>query len=421
MHVNQQQSSNTIKKDIVIQLLQSGILKQSNFSGKISQAEVSRLINDIISSSEDNTGELRRSKRSAGKGIYYSVIFMYHVYQLVDKLGWEHGLQVANRYLGTKRGQEQALETVRELLGDVEDIENLKNFIDDLKQILSTETGEEQVTEEYSDTSLHLATEQGDLNAVKYLVEKSGDISAQDEMGYTPLHLAAKQGNLDIVKYLVEKGAEIDDRSTPLHYAAFNGKLDVVKYLVEKGVDVNAKTSGGLTPLHIAAHDSTLDVAEYLVEKGADINAKTNDGYTPLHIAANDDQLDTVKYLIELGVNVKARDRVGQTPLDVAKSKGYSQIVEFLSSYQHGNRNRRDVVSSNSWTNNSIVNWVKGLISPTESPALLTFRGHGNTTATALPEINTTVVNNTIMLGILAAGLFNKHSTGNFNICWHSS
>ncbi|MCA7010856.1 hypothetical protein [Wolbachia endosymbiont of Tribolium confusum] len=64
MHINQQQSSNTSKKDIILQLLQSSVLKQRNLNDKISHEEISRLIDDIISSSEDDTVKLRRSKRN---------------------------------------------------------------------------------------------------------------------------------------------------------------------------------------------------------------------------------------------------------------------------------------------------------------------------------------------------------------------
>lgn len=116
-----------------------------------------------------------------------------------------------------------------------------------------------------------------------------------------------------------------------------------------------------------------------------------------------------VKKLIEKGADVNVKNNNGQIPLDIARSRGYSQIVEFLSSYQHESRNRRDIVSSNSWMNDSIVNWVKSFLpSSKESPALLTSREHNSTTVTAVPEINTTVVNNTLLLGILAASLFNK-------------
>ncbi|WP_353277699.1 ankyrin repeat domain-containing protein [Wolbachia endosymbiont (group B) of Villa cingulata] len=91
---------------------------------------------------------------------------------------------------------------------------------------------------------------------------------------------------------------------------------------------------------------------------------------------------------MEKGADVNVKNNNGQIPLDIARSRGYSQIVEFLSSYQHESRNRRDIVPSNSWMNNSVVSWVKGLISSTGSPALLTSRGHNSTTVTSVPEIN---------------------------------
>lgn len=68
------------------------------------------------------------------------------------------------------------------------------------------------------------------------------------------------------------------------------------------------------------------------------------------------------------------------------------------------NKAKSKASKPSSWVS-SIVNRVKG---STESPALLTSEGHDSTTVTVVPEINTTLVNNTIILGILAAGLSNK-------------
>ena len=44
------------------------------------------------------------------------------------------------------------------------------------------------------------------LNIVSYLVERKADIQVKDKQkGYSSLHWAAKNGDLEIVKYLVEK------------------------------------------------------------------------------------------------------------------------------------------------------------------------------------------------------------------------
>ena len=50
----------------------------------------------------------------------------------------------------------------------------------------------------------------GMLAGVKYLVEVAGaDVNSRDHEGNTALHSAAARGDLEMVKYLVEKGADV--------------------------------------------------------------------------------------------------------------------------------------------------------------------------------------------------------------------
>ena len=49
----------------------------------------------------------------------------------------------------------------------------------------------------------------GWLPAVRYLVEEHGlDVNDRDHHGYTPLHHAASRGDMDVIRYLVERGAD---------------------------------------------------------------------------------------------------------------------------------------------------------------------------------------------------------------------
>ena len=46
-----------------------------------------------------------------------------------------------------------------------------------------------------------------------------------------------------------------DNHATPLHYACSNGNLDIIKFLIERGADVSAKDGDGtyfshFLPLH---------------------------------------------------------------------------------------------------------------------------------------------------------------------------
>ncbi|APR99067.1 ankyrin repeat domain-containing protein [Wolbachia endosymbiont of Folsomia candida] len=318
-----------------------------------------------------------------------------------------------------------------------------------------------KMTDSKGKTPLHLAAKNGNLSIVKYLIENGADSKITDSEGKTPLQIADQDCHLDIVEHLAEKGQQVTEvpqiteiqrvtegqqvteeprvtcdehDNTSLHSAAKHGKLERVRCLIQEGTDINVRSErgyapylyegfdttvrngGDYTPLHEAVIHGHIRVVKYLVENGADINAKSKTGRTPLHYAVMHGgmscsvngsincrlygNLDKVKYLVEKGADVMAKDGNDKTPLDIAG--GNPKVVEFLSSYRCGRRSRREV-SNNSWMNSG-VNWVKGLISSTESPALLTSGEHNNHTIAATPEINTTLVNNTLLLGILATG-----------------
>ncbi len=91
--------------------------------------------------------------------------------------------------------------------------------------------------------ALYLASREGYLEAVKYLVENGVDIHYNEDV---TLKVAAMGGYLNIVKYLVEKGANVNAHNTEaLIAAAEHGHYDVVKYLVDRGAIVNDKALKG--------------------------------------------------------------------------------------------------------------------------------------------------------------------------------
>ena len=68
--------------------------------------------------------------------------------------------------------------------------------------------------------------------------------------------LASQNGHLEMVKYLIQSGVGVNarnkDHRTALMFACQNGQLKIVKYLVEHGADVNAKDGWEQTPIEIA-------------------------------------------------------------------------------------------------------------------------------------------------------------------------
>lgn len=59
------------------------------------------------------------------------------------------------------------------------------------------------------------------------------------------------------------------DRRTALHVASSEGRLDVVKYLVSKGAKVNRSDRWGGSPLDDAHRHRHTEVAKYLRGRGA--------------------------------------------------------------------------------------------------------------------------------------------------------
>jgi uncharacterized protein len=162
--------------------------------------------------------------------------------------------------------------------------------------------------------------------------------------GMAPMHLAARQGELEAVKALLDAGADINqravgDKSTPMLIATINGRFDLAKYLLDKGADPNAAQHNGVTPLYAALNcqwaakalypqprayeqqrTSYLDLMTALLDKGADPNARLTKkvwyaqydfdqsgvdeaGSTPFWRAAYAADVDAMKLLIAHGAD----------------------------------------------------------------------------------------------------------------------
>lgn len=112
------------------------------------------------------------------------------------------------------------------------------------------------------------AVEQGDIEQIKYLLNKNNyvninvfgiakiliennkndiekkdiEIDFKNKEGYTPLMIASYKGNTDMVKLLLEYNASVDITNnynyTALIYACIYGNLDVVKILLKHKANI---------------------------------------------------------------------------------------------------------------------------------------------------------------------------------------
>eukprot|EP00094_Tigriopus_californicus_P011432 TCALIF_11037-PA protein Name:"Similar to MIB2 E3 ubiquitin-protein ligase MIB2 (Gallus gallus)" AED:0.04 eAED:0.04 QI:0/0/0/0.5/1/1/2/0/1055 len=244
----------------------------------------------------------------------------------------------------------------------------------------------------------------GSLPIVKYLIERFPEQVDLKHQGKTPLLVATHQGHLDIVDYLLSVGAQLstndDFGDQALHYAAFGKQATVVEFILERdGFDINALNAKKCSALHVAVILGLPDCVDALLKHNPDVNLKesfgdtplheaitqghttifdmllnvssidltiTNgrgfnplhwaalkgnayalkaiiqkapemitlgkeDGFTPLHIACVNGHIELVKALLASeGCNVNAKDKRGQTPLHSACDQGLYRIVEVL-------------------------------------------------------------------------------------------
>jgi len=150
------------------------------------------------------------------------------------------------------------------------------------------------------------AVVQNDVAEIRELIALRADVNYADEWGNTPLILAAQEGHIGVVKILLEHGALVNARTknkvTALWKAAFNGHAPVVRLLLENGASVNMANKWGVTPLLTATQNKHLEVVKILLAFGANANiqAAGDNNRTALTQAADLGHIEIVIALLTM-------------------------------------------------------------------------------------------------------------------------
>uniref|UniRef100_A0A6Q2X271 Ion transport domain-containing protein n=1 Tax=Esox lucius TaxID=8010 RepID=A0A6Q2X271_ESOLU len=168
-------------------------------------------------------------------------------------------------------------------------------------------------------------------------------INFLDKSSSSPLHLAVRGGNMDVIKFCVDKGAKIDqqqvDRSTALHFACTQGATEAVKLMLStySRVDsiINLPDGACQTPLH--RWERVHSLCEFFIRShffGADIDYIDRKGLSPLLLATNCGAWRTVSLLLSKGANMNIKDKSGRNFLHmtILQPKGLRNLPEDLSS-----------------------------------------------------------------------------------------
>ena len=171
----------------------------------------------------------------------------------------------------------------------------------------------------------------GQVDAVKYLLERNPELlNARTKQG-TALGWAAEKGETKIVELLVEKGAKIDADALLGAIKPYTINHELVKYLLSQNDKIiNEKSTDGLTALGWAADKGDFKLVKKLVKDyGAEVNSDALMGA----VRAFRPNLGIVRYLLGLCkdpkiINEKSTDE--WTPLTWAASKGNQDLFNLL-------------------------------------------------------------------------------------------
>ncbi len=153
------------------------------------------------------------------------------------------------------------------------------------------------------------------------------------------LVVASQNGDLQAVRDLIATEASVNepgpDGSTALLWAAYHSDLDMARALISAGADVDTPNAYGIAPLLQASRTGDAAMIGALLGGGASIESLHPDGETALMAASRSGNLDAVTLLLDAGADVHSADTFQeQTALMWAAAEGHTDVVGAL--LRHG-------------------------------------------------------------------------------------
>ncbi|XP_057644236.1 ankyrin repeat and KH domain-containing protein 1 isoform X8 [Chionomys nivalis] len=184
--------------------------------------------------------------------------------------------------------------------------------------------------------SLAEACSDGDVNAVRKLLDEGRSVNEHTEEGESLLCLACSAGYYELAQVLLAMHANVEDRGnkgdiTPLMAASSGGYLDIVKLLLLHDADVNSQSATGNTALTYACAGGFIDIVKVLLNEGANIEDHNENGHTPLMEAASAGHVEVARVLLDHGAGINTHsNEFKESALTLACYKGHLDMVRFL-------------------------------------------------------------------------------------------
>ncbi|KAG8670965.1 hypothetical protein FPOAC2_04221 [Fusarium poae] len=187
------------------------------------------------------------------------------------------------------------------------------------------------------------ATRKGQVNMVKFLVERGVNKFYKDEQGQTALHKACISGEAELARFFIEDmkmdpDSSDDSQRTPLYFAAERGYTEIVDCLIKNKANVNALDRRWETPLFKPAGNGHVEIVDRLLTAGTDATILDAWQRTPLRFAALKGRVTIVKMLLErTNIQQDLPDWIDRTVLHTAANflrDGQEEVIDLL--VKHG-------------------------------------------------------------------------------------
>ncbi len=151
-------------------------------------------------------------------------------------------------------------------------------------------------------SQLYAASETGDVNTVKQLLDNGGNPNEVNAHGWSPFLISAAQGHENIIDLFLEYGANVNQSNTlgktALMFASKYGAISMMKKLINHGANINMNDSASSgTPLMVASANGDKEAVELLLSNDADMSIMDRNNKTALDYAEQSKHGEIAKIL----------------------------------------------------------------------------------------------------------------------------
>ena len=190
------------------------------------------------------------------------------------------------------------------------------------------------------ETALVLAAQQGNIQALKILIDNGASLDTLTKCGETALDCASAAGFMEVCKLLIDCGADVGKskefcrlQRLRLQTEQIQHRQASVQQQIESPECSAPEECAIFTPLMVAAAAGDVAATTKCLMSGADIEETSEDtGMTAFMLAASNGHCEILYILLSSGANIDATNAKGWTTLMLAAQSGNLQVVDLLTS-----------------------------------------------------------------------------------------